>query len=136
MCASNLDNGFVATGVDYDLSGESRLGLGIDLASAPVAFGGRAVPIVFGSIDYDLVSPADEDGHWALGWEISFLDLVQARIGLEDDDATDVSAWGVGLGWEFGRWMVRGDYAHESWQTFFLGEMHTDTYGLAAGMRL
>ncbi|HEU4364413.1 MAG TPA: hypothetical protein VFT13_03005 [Candidatus Krumholzibacteria bacterium] len=132
LSVSNLDNGFHGQDVDYELVGETRVGLGLDLASRPVAFAGRAVPVISGSVEYDHVAVSDNEGYWAIGWEVSFVDLLQVRVGLQNDDP-DTSAWGLGLGWAFGRLMVRADYAHESWMTFF-GEYETNTFGLATGM--
>lgn len=133
LSVSNLDDGFHGRYADYDLAGETRVGLGIDLASRPVAFAGRAVPLISGSVEYDDVAVSGDDGNWAIGWEVSFVDLLQVRVGLQNDDL-DTSAWGLGLGWAFGRILVRADYAHESWTTTFLGEYETNTFGLATGM--
>ena len=126
LCASNLDDGFGSS----NLAGESRVGLGADFASSPRSFGGRVVPVVAASLDYDYVTPSDDSGHAALGWELSFCDMIQGRIGLDDRDEANVDAWGLGLGWEFGRWMVQADYAHES---LGFGELGTDTFGVVAG---
>jgi hypothetical protein len=135
VCASNLDDGFGDAQREHDLAGESSFGLGLDVESRRVAFGGRVVPVVLASIDCDNIMPADEDGHWAIGWEVSFFDLAQVRIGLEED-WIEVDTWGLGLGWEFGRWLLRADYAHERWIAPLLGEMGTNTFGCAAGLRL
>lgn len=90
------------------------------------------MPVISGSIEYDHVEESEGGGYWAIGWEVSFVDLLQVRVGLQND-ALDTSAWGLGLGWAFGRYMVRADFAHESWTNFF-GEFETNTFGLATGM--
>lgn len=133
VCASNMDTGFTESDTEYDLAGESRVGLGADFASRPRSFAGRVVPVVAASLDYDYVTPTDESGHSALGWEMSLFDLVQGRVGLEED-WTDINAWGLGLGWEFGRWMVRADYAHQAWGTS-PWKLETNALGVAAGAR-
>ncbi len=135
LATNNLDTGWPDTGVRYEIAGESRLAMGVDVASSTISVAGRAVPIVSGSIDLDNFFETDLDGgNLAVGVEVSILDLVQARIGSRDGTG-DNTMYGFGLGWEFGRWMVRGDYAHQSWDGYWL-ERSDDTFGLAMGMRL
>jgi hypothetical protein len=147
IAVTDLDNGWSDSGVrHHEIPGESRLGVGIDIASSTTTVAGRRVRVVSGSVDLDEYSGSDSD-LWALaaGLELSILDLVQVRIGHVDETGADTT-YGFGLEWEFGRWMVRGDYAHESWSgwtpdsgssartTWSL--RNEDTFGLAAGMRL
>jgi len=135
LASTNLDTGWPDTGVRYEIAGEFRIAMGLDIASSSTSVMGRSVPIVSGSIDLDQYSGTGvESGSLAVGMEVSILDLVQARIGSRDGTG-DNTQYGFGLGWEFGRWMVRGDYAHWSAGYSFL-EWDRDTFGLAAGMRL
>jgi hypothetical protein len=135
LATTNLDTGWEEDYVRYAIEGEYRLAVGVDIASRTTALGGRTVPIVAGSVDLDEFTRSDESGwHLSTGVELSILNLVQARIGHDDDPSA--MAYGFGLGWAFGRWMVRGDYAHESWSTYPFGDQHSDIYGVAAGVQL
>ncbi|HEX5130883.1 MAG TPA: hypothetical protein VFX92_00200 [Candidatus Krumholzibacteria bacterium] len=138
VSVSNLDSGWGYDGREYDLGDESRIGIGLDIASRPIGIAGRRVPVIASAVDVDWVfQPAQyaDDGYWAIGWEVSAADLLQVRIGQESQRNLDKSAYGFGLGWTFGRWMIRGDYARESWDTF-LGHAKTDAFGVALGARL
>jgi hypothetical protein len=135
FATTNMDTGWPSTGVHYEIVGEFRLAMGVDIASSTVTVAGRAVPIVSGSLDLDEFSRSDGDS-WALsvGLELSILDLLQARIGHVDETGAD-TLYGFGLGWEVGGWMVRGDYARQSRSSWTL-EQSDDTFGLAVGMHL
>lgn len=92
----------------YDVSNDTRAGAGLDLALPLREFGGRNVPAIAMSFDYDFLIPQDGDSQGAFGLEWSLMDIVQIRVGLGKDADTN----GAGLGWIFGGWRVRADYAH------------------------
>ena len=135
MSTTNLDTGWPDTGVRYEIAGEFRLAMGVDIASSSTTVAGRAVPMVSGSVDLDEFTPSDRS-LWALsiGLELSVLNLVQARIGHKDRPGAD-TYYGFGLGWDFGRLMVRGDYAHQSTDQWFQ-MTDDDIFGLALGVDL
>jgi hypothetical protein len=88
-------------------------------------------------VDYDAGwTDDDSESFWGFGGEISILRFVQARIGRYDREGLEMESFGFGLGWEFGRWMIRGDYARQSWNAYLDdNDSETAMLGLAAGVR-
>jgi len=110
---TNLDNGLTLEGIEYDVTGQKMIGAGVDVGLPSTDFAGRRVAAFGASADIDYHDREAEDHFWALGWEVSLFELVQARAGFQwyGDDYHGVQTLGAGIGWEFGRWVVRADYA-------------------------
>ena len=115
---ANVDTGLGIDSTEYDVAGLTRYGVGVDFATAPTQWASRDVALASGSFDADYTDRGKYDSLWSIGWELSILELVQARAGYQwyDDDgyADDRSnlSLGFGIGWEFGQWIIHGDYAH------------------------
>jgi hypothetical protein len=122
----NLD-----TGMDYDnresnIANERRGALGFDVVTASMNLGGRAVPAMVFSFDYDWINREDYSYvDYGAGVEVSLVGLVHARYGTM---ANVSSTYGFGLGWDYGSWLFRLDYAREA-------NAERDTFGAMVGAR-
>ncbi|MCI0452763.1 MAG: hypothetical protein L0Z51_10300 [Candidatus Latescibacteria bacterium] len=121
-----------------DIAGETRMGLGFDFASPAKRTWGRNVAAVSGAFDADHVDRDVGDSYWAFGWEVSALQFIQMRAGYQwfDRDNYSVVSLGYGMGWEFGRMILRADYTHVSEPpTFFGVDRDRDLFGATVGAR-
>jgi hypothetical protein len=136
VSVSNLDDDIEVVERTYDIEGETRVGLGFDLASDLVWWMERDVRMFRASVDLDFVNPAERfsiDGDYhAVGFEVSGCELLYARFGAEDS-RLDKTTFGFGLGWTFDAWWVRADYAHESREVGILGGLEDNAFGVALG---
>jgi hypothetical protein len=130
----NLDSGASYKGRDYLVENQSRVGFGFDLSTPTVHAWDKRVPSVSLSFDYDDISIEDRSSDtYAAGVELSIVDLMHIRYGTVDDD---YRTYGVGFGWDWGRTLLRVDYAHQNPGTgidYVSGDR--DTYAATVGMR-
>jgi len=133
---NNHSSGLDFDQAHYEFDDLMRVGLGVDLATARTVHAGRDVAAVSASVDADYVGRDRLTSYWAFGWELSVLELIQFRAGYQmfEGDYTTTSL-GAGLGWEFGRWMLRADYAHQEVPTpsFFDEDLDRDVFGGSVG---
>ena len=136
--ALNLDTGYTSGNAQY-VTTEQRAGVGFDLEAPDVAVWGRAVPSVDFSFDYDRIDRENApDERYAAGFEISVLDLMHFRYGTSDNDFT---AYGMGLGWDYGSVLFRVDYAHtkprdeDAWEFTPGLDPERDAFGALVGVR-
>ena len=131
----NLDTGAQYDGREFNVVTEDRAGLGLDVEAPTVIVGGRPVPAVTFAFDYDWI---DREAHsnidFGAGVEVSFVDMIHARIGAMGDD---YSTYGVGAGWDFGSWLFRLDYAHVSPEDWVLDslDLDRDSFGALLAVR-
>jgi len=112
---TNLDTGLEYDSREYRIAGQTRYGGGVDFVAPPMTTWGRSVAAASVAFDVDYVDRGRYNSYWALGWEISVLEFFQARAGYQWFDSPSSStnlSLGVGIGWDFGHWMTRIDYAH------------------------
>jgi hypothetical protein len=124
-------------GRDADLDGEFRGGVGVDVAVPRVIVGGRAVPAVSLSAEVDVAQRSSQtDAVNGYGAEISMLDAVRFRFGEAAVGASQRErAYGLGLGWDWGSWLVQLDYAHAAPVGRGLDDFGRDAWGVVAGAR-
>ena len=143
---TNLSTGIsLGTSGERSILGETRGAAGLDFSSAIRSIGGgvwqRDVPVFSVSMDYDYVNFRNDDNRddsWALGWEVSIIELVQARygtFGTVGAENQNNSTYGFGVGWSFARWLFQMDYAHLSEDLGFFGERNQDVFGAVIGGR-
>lgn len=120
-----------------DIAGETRMGLGFDFASPPKRTWGRDVAAVSGAFDADHVDRDLGDSYWAFGWEVAALQFIQMRAGYQwfDVDNDNVVTLGAGIGWDFGRVIIRADYTHVSEPSSFRVDLDRDLFGATVGAR-
>jgi hypothetical protein len=142
--ATNLDTGLEIDSTEYDIVGQMRVGIGVDFATPPTTYASRDVALASGSFAADYTDRGDYDSFWSIGWEVSILEMVQARAGYQwyEDGPTNQgdrsNLWlGFGVGWVFGRWTVRADYAHMNPRpNYFDLDINQDMFGVTLGGRL
>lgn len=132
----NLDNGVSYDDRTSDVSNEQRVGFGVDLETARVMVANRSVPVAALSVDYDAIdreaSPSAPD--YSMGFELTAINALHFRYGTIDDDYT---TFGIGVGWDDGHTLLRGDYAHVNSGGGIAYENFIDrnTFGVLIGMR-
>jgi hypothetical protein len=131
---TNFDSG-LGDSTQYDVAEQTRFGLGLDFATSPTARWGRDVSAAGASLNVDYTDRGRYDSLWSIGFEMSVLELLQLRAGYEwyEDDYNEV-AFGLGVGWEFGRWAVHADYAHTVLMPSYLDlDTDRDLFGATLG---
>lgn len=140
---TNKDTGLEINGTEEAIAGQMRIGIGFDFATPPTMYSGRDVALASGSFDADYADGGRYDSFWSIGWELSILELVQARAGYQwyeeesgySDPRSNLS-FGFGIGWEFRRWIVHADYAHVRPRPEYLGvDLDRDMFGATLGAR-
>ena len=136
----NMDDGIEIDSLEFSMENRARVGLGLDFATPKQTFSGRDVSLASAAMDVDYTDRERFSSFWAMGWEVSILELVQARAGFRWYDENDYSSWrylGFGVGWDFGGWVLRADYAHEAPANPYFGTMDLDRdmFGATVGAR-
>jgi hypothetical protein len=139
---TNLDTGIEIDSTEYDIAGQTRVGVGVDFATPPTRCAGRSVALASGAFDADYTDR--EDSYGSIGWELSILEMVQMRVGHQwyQDGSTNQNdrsnLWlGFGAGWVFGRWTVHADYAHMNPRpNYFDVDIDQDMFGATLGVQL
>lgn len=134
LAITNQDNGITIAGGTYDVAGEIRAGGGIDWRSRPRNFASQSVSAFGISADVDFHNPEFGSEYWGVGLELSAFDLLQLRGGLQKVSDIDygVQMLGGGIGWDFGTWMVRADYARFM-PDIFGAEFDRNSFGASIG---
>jgi hypothetical protein len=121
--------------VTYDnsesqLDHQTRGGWGLDVVTPSLIVRGRAVPAVSFSAEFDVSTRSTRaDAVDAYGVEVSMINTVQVRFGeMIYDEYQRQTTYGVGLGWDWGSWLVQFDYARTNGWT-------RDAWGAALGAR-
>ena len=128
--------------VTYDnreaqLDHQTRGGWGLDLDSPRIIVGGRAVPAVSFSAEFDVSTRSVRaDAVDAYGVEVSVVNAVQVRFGeiIYDEDQHQTT-YGVGLGWDWGTWLVQVDYARTNQSVYWISDWNRDAWGASLGVR-
>ena len=147
VAVTNLSEGIsYSDDLEGEIIGEQRWALGFDVASPPLAVGSgmwrRDVSVLSFSVNYDNIhrSNAGSDGtRWAVGWEVSLLELIQARYGVNNNTFSSdekANTLGFGLGWDFGRLLFQVDYAHISANVGISEPLDEHVFGVLVGGRL
>ncbi len=114
---TNLDSGIEIDSLEYTIVGQNRYGVGFDFDAPNTTTWGRSVAAASASFDVDFVDIDSNQSYWALGWELSVMRFVAARAGyqwFDREGRSSVTSLGAGIGWDFGSWLIRGDYAHST----------------------
>lgn len=143
FAVTDLDTGLEIDSTEYDIAGQTRFGVGVDFATPPTKHAGRDVALASGSFDADYTDAGNYDSFWSIGWELSVLELVQARAGYQwyENDSGYTNnrsnlSFGFGIGWEFGKWIVHADYAHvRPRPAYFNVDLDRDMFGATLGAR-
>ncbi len=136
FAAANIDTGLQTDSTEYDIAGQTRVGVGLDFATAPTKWASRDVALASGSFNADYTDRGQFGSLWSFGWELSIVELFQARAGYQSYENSNTISLGIGIGWEFGRWIAHADYAHVSPASpFYQLDLDRDMFGATLGAR-
>jgi len=136
VASLNLGPGVTYEDREGQLDHQTRSGWGLDVVSPSLIVGGRAVPAVSFSAEFDATRSTRADAVDAYGVEVSVINAVQVRFGeIIYNEEQRQTTYGVGMGWDWGSWLVQFDYARTNQSLFGPYNWDRDAFGAALGVR-